>query len=72
MIFIYSIYIILKLIFVEAFKLLIIFGKTVVLLLEIKILGVILNEKLNYKAHIVQTYQKKINTVLTLKKLRNL
>lgn len=40
--------------------------------MQVKILGVVLDQKLNYKAHIAQASQKGINLALALKKLRNL
>lgn len=40
--------------------------------LQVKILGVILDQKLNYKAHIAHASQKGVNAALALKKLKNL
>ena len=49
-----------------------ILGATVAPLLLVKILGVILYQKLNDKAHIGQASKRGVNAVLALKKLKNL
>lgn len=51
---------------------LVILSATVALLMQIKILGIVLDQKLNYKAHITQASQKGVNSALALKRLRNL
>lgn len=40
--------------------------------MQVKILGVVFNQKLNYKVYIIQASQKGVNLVLALKRLKNL
>lgn len=57
----------------EASEGLVILGATVASSLQVKILGVVLDQKLNYKAPIARASQKKgINSALALKRLKNL
>ena len=58
--------------FAEALKPLAILGKIVAPLLQVKILGLVLDQKLNYKAHIARACLKRVNAALALKRLRNL
>ena len=39
---------------------------------QVKILGVVLDQKLNYKAQVARASQKDINSALALKRLKNL
>lgn len=56
----------------EVLESLTILGATVAPSLLVKILGVILDQKLNYKAHIAQASKKGVNAALALKRLKNL
>lgn len=40
--------------------------------LQVKILGLILDQKLNYKAHVARASQKRVNAALALKRLQKL
>ncbi len=57
---------------VEAAEPLVISGATVKPSIQVKILGVILDQKLNYKAHIARASHKGVNAALALKRLKNL
>lgn len=56
----------------EALEKLVLSGATVAPSPQVKILGVVLDQKLNYKAHIAQAFQNGINSALALKKQKNL
>ncbi len=56
----------------EALERLVILSATVAPSPQVKILGVVLDQKLNYKAHVAKTSQKGINSALALKRLKNL
>lgn len=53
-------------------KKLVILGTIVALSPQIKIVGVVLDQKFNYKTHVAWAFQKRINLVLALKRLKNL
>lgn len=57
---------------IEAFESLVILRKAVSPSLQVKILEIILDEKLNYKAHVARASQKRVYTALALKRLQNL
>ncbi len=56
----------------EALESLTILGVTVASSPSVKILKVILDQKLNFKAHIAQAFKKGVNAVMALKRLENL
>ncbi len=56
----------------EALESLVILGASVVPPSQVQILGVSLDQKLNYKAHIARASQKRVDAALALKRLKNL
>ncbi len=56
----------------EVLESLTILGATVAPSPSVKILGVILDQKLNYKAHIARASEKRVNATMALKRLKNL
>ncbi len=56
----------------EASEQFVILGSTVVFVSDDKIVGILLESKLNYKAQIARALQKEVNAELALKRLKNL